>query len=81
MNHLCSIVFLRARSLSTCNRLSWQSELVERVVTCVQGRVATLQALSGTGSLKVGAVFIQKFLPSTKVYLSNPTWGNHRYTI
>ena len=49
-------------------------------MTCIQGRVATLQALSGTGSLKIGAVFIQKFLPSTKVYLSNPTWGNHRYT-
>jgi aspartate aminotransferase, chloroplastic len=44
-----------------------------------QGRVATLQALSGTGSLRVGAAFIAKFLPKgTVVYLSNPTWGNHR---
>ena len=46
---------------------------------CGQERVATLQALSGTGSLKVGAVFIEKFLPGTQVYLSNPTWGNHKY--
>ena len=45
----------------------------------VQGRVATLQALSGTGSLKIGAVFIQKFLPGTVAYVSDPTWGNHRY--
>jgi aspartate aminotransferase len=45
----------------------------------MQNRVATLQALSGTGSLKVGAVFIEKFLPGTQVYLSNPTWGNHRW--
>ena len=80
INQICSIVLLLARSLSACNRLSWRGVLVELVVTCIQGRVATLQALSGTGSLKVGAVFIQKFLPSTKVYLSNPTWGNHRYT-
>ena len=45
--------------------------------SCVQGRVVALQALSGTGSLRVGAAFIAKFLPGTKVYLSNPTWGNH----
>lgn len=44
-----------------------------------EGRVATLQALSGTGSLRVGAAFIARFLPKgTAVYLSNPTWGNHR---
>jgi aspartate aminotransferase len=40
--------------------------------------VATLQALSGTGSLRVGAAFIARWMPGTKVYLSNPTWGNHR---
>ena len=39
--------------------------------------MVALQALSGTGSLRVGAAFIAKFLPGTKVYLSNPTWGNH----
>ncbi len=39
-----------------------------------QGRVATLQSLSGTGSLRVGAEFISKFLPGTTVYLSSPTW-------
>ena len=37
-----------------------------------------VQSLSGTGSLRVGAEFISKFLPGTTVYLSNPTWGNHR---
>lgn len=44
----------------------------------LQGRVATLQALSGTGSLRCGAAFIAKFLPGTTVYISNPTWGNHK---
>ena len=39
--------------------------------------MVALQALSGTGSLRVGAAFIAKFLPGTKVLLSNPTWGNH----
>jgi hypothetical protein len=40
--------------------------------------VATLQSLSGTGSLRVGSDFLAKFLPGTTAYLSNPTWGNHK---
>lgn len=44
----------------------------------VQGRVATLQSLSGTGSLRVGAEFISKFLTGRTVYLSNPTWCAHQ---
>jgi aspartate aminotransferase, chloroplastic len=44
----------------------------------VQGRVAVLQSLSGTGSLRVGAAFIKAWLAGKTVYLSNPTWGNHR---
>jgi aspartate/tyrosine/aromatic aminotransferase len=43
----------------------------------MQNRVAVLQSLSGTGSLRLGAAFIAKFLPGTTVYVSNPTWGNH----
>jgi aspartate aminotransferase len=42
------------------------------------GRVATIQGLSGTGSLRVGAAFLAKFRPpGTVVYCSDPTWGNH----
>uniref|UniRef100_A0A1D1ZYE6 Aminotransferase class I/classII large domain-containing protein n=1 Tax=Auxenochlorella protothecoides TaxID=3075 RepID=A0A1D1ZYE6_AUXPR len=43
-----------------------------------EGRVATLQSLSGTGSLRVAAAFLAKFLPGVTVYLSRPTWGNHK---
>ena len=42
------------------------------------GRVATVQSLSGTGSLRVGAAFVAKFLPGAKVFLPSPTWGNHK---
>lgn len=42
-------------------------------------QVATIQGLSGTGSLRIGAAFIQRYLPpGTTVYISNPTWGNHK---
>jgi aromatic-amino-acid transaminase len=42
------------------------------------GRVATIQALGGTGGLKVGADFIKKLNPQAKVLISDPTWENHR---
>ncbi|GIL86322.1 hypothetical protein Vretimale_13705 [Volvox reticuliferus] len=43
-----------------------------------EGRAAVIQSLSGTGSLRVGAAFIARFLKGSTVYISNPTWGNHR---
>eukprot|EP00300_Choanocystis_sp_HF-7_P037252 c5329_g1_i2.p1 GENE.c5329_g1_i2~~c5329_g1_i2.p1 ORF type:complete len:412 (+),score=99.62 c5329_g1_i2:1-1236(+) len=42
-----------------------------------EGRVATVQTLSGTGSLALAFVFIKRFLNSPTIYLSNPTWANH----
>lgn len=39
---------------------------------------ATVQGLSGTGSLTIGGYFINEFWQGTKeVYLPTPTWGNH----
>jgi len=43
-----------------------------------EGKIATLQSLSGTGSLRIGAAYINAWLPGKTVYLSNPTWGNHK---
>ncbi|EFC50488.1 aspartate aminotransferase [Naegleria gruberi] len=41
-------------------------------------RIATVQSISGTGSLCLAACYIKKFLPAdTKVYFPNPTWVNH----
>ena len=42
------------------------------------GRVATVQALGGTGGLKIGADFIRKLNPQAKVLISDPSWENHR---
>jgi aromatic-amino-acid transaminase len=42
------------------------------------GRVATVQALGGTGGLKVGADFLKKVSPDAKVLISDPSWENHR---
>jgi len=42
------------------------------------GRLATIQALGGTGGLKVGADFLKKLNPNAKVLISDPSWENHR---
>ena len=42
------------------------------------GRVATIQALGGTGGLKVGADFLRHLNPNAKVLISDPSWENHR---
>ena len=42
------------------------------------GRVATVQAIGGTGGLKIGADFLKKISPNAKVLISDPSWDNHR---
>ncbi len=42
------------------------------------GRVATVQALGGTGGLKLGADFLKRLRPAAKVLISDPSWENHR---
>jgi aromatic-amino-acid transaminase len=41
-------------------------------------RVATVQALGGTGGLKIGADFLHKLNPKATVLISDPSWENHR---
>ena len=41
-------------------------------------RIATIQTLGGSGALKVGADFLHRWFPKSKVYVSDPTWDNHR---
>jgi aromatic-amino-acid transaminase len=42
------------------------------------GRVATVQALGGTGGLRIGGDFLKKLNPNAKVLISDPSWENHR---
>ena len=41
------------------------------------GRVATIQTLGGSGALKIGADFMQRYFPGSEVWVSDPTWENH----
>jgi len=43
-----------------------------------EGRNVTLQGISGTGSLRIGAEYISKWWPGNKtIYFPKPSWGNH----
>ncbi len=42
------------------------------------GRIITVQALGGTGALKLAADFLRKALPGAGVWISDPSWENHR---
>ncbi|CAB3400906.1 unnamed protein product [Caenorhabditis bovis] len=43
-----------------------------------EGRSFGVQCLSGTGALRAGAEFLAKVLNLKTVFVSNPTWGNHK---
>ncbi|HEY6239686.1 MAG TPA: amino acid aminotransferase [Burkholderiales bacterium] len=43
-----------------------------------EGRVVTVQALGGTGGLKIGADFLRSVAPRAQVWISDPSWENHR---
>ncbi len=42
------------------------------------GRVATIQSVGSSGGLKVGADFLAHWFPASEVWVSDPTWDNHR---
>ena len=41
-------------------------------------KIATVQTLGGTGALKLGAEMLRVTSPKAKVWLSDPSWENHR---
>ena len=42
------------------------------------GRIATIQTIGGSGALKVGGDFLKRYFPNSQVWVSDPTWDNHR---
>ncbi len=41
-------------------------------------RIATLQTLGGGGALRVGADFLKRYFPESTLWISDPSWDNHR---
>eukprot|EP01035_Chromulina_nebulosa_P016742 gene16742-22199_t len=40
--------------------------------------VAAPATIGGSGGLKVGGDFLQRYFPGSQVWVSDPTWDNHR---
>lgn len=59
-------------------------EAVQRLVfgadapDVAEGKIATIQTVGGSGAIHVAAHFIKQYLPGSAVWISDPTWDNHR---
>ncbi|KAL1834646.1 hypothetical protein ACET3Z_004297 [Daucus carota] len=63
--------------LADFNKLSAKLILGANSPAIQENRVTTVQCLSGTGSLRVGAEFLARHYHQRTVYITQPTWGNH----
>ena len=44
-----------------------------------EGRIAITQSISGTGALRIGGAFLERFYPGSKtIYIPTPSWANHK---
>ena len=50
----------------------------ELVFGSQQKNIVTVQAIGGTGGLKIGADFLKQMNPQAQVWISEPSWENHR---
>eukprot|EP00898_Chlorokybus_atmophyticus_P006942 jgi/Chlat1/7249/Chrsp58S06902 len=70
--------YMPIAGLAAFNKLTAQLMLGADSPALREGLVVTMQCLSGTGSLRVGAEFLRGFHRNPVVYLPDPTWGNHK---
>lgn len=69
--------YLPMRGLDSFNSLARELLLTKTSPAVKENRVASIQTLSGTGSLRLGAEFLKEFFKTPAIYVSSPTWGNH----
>lgn len=58
----------------------YREEVRELVLSdaVVPERVASLQTIGASGALKVGSDFLKRYFPGSSVWISDPSWENHR---
>ncbi|KAJ0109348.1 Aspartate aminotransferase [Diaporthe amygdali] len=71
--------YLPILGLASFRALTTQLVFGEKSTVIKEERVAACQALSGTGALSLAGSFLHQTLPAgTPVYITEPTWSNHR---
>jgi aromatic-amino-acid transaminase len=58
--------------------LAYAKAVQELVFSVQQPHIVTVQTLGGTGGLKVGADLLRRIAPKASVWISEPSWENHR---
>ena len=69
--------YLPIDGLPPYNALSQKLLFGDGAKLLADGRVVTVQALGGTGALKLGADFLRWVTPDVDVLISDPSWENH----
>jgi len=59
--------------------LSARLALGENSPSIADGRVVTLQTISGTGAVNIAAASLKTIAGKADIWLSNPSWGNHAH--
>jgi aromatic-amino-acid transaminase len=57
---------------------AYDKAVQELVFGSQEKKIVTVQALGGTGGLKLGADFLKHLNPEAEVWISEPSWENHR---
>ena len=70
--------YLPIEGLTALNTAARQLVLGKGSEAIESGRAFTVQAVGGTGALKIGADYLKQLLPNAKVAISTPSWENHR---
>ncbi|BDA42238.1 Aspartate aminotransferase, mitochondrial [Coccomyxa sp. Obi] len=69
--------YLPIGGLKAFNDLSVKLAYGEDADCIKEGRVAAVQSLSGTGSCRLMAEFMNRYMPGAKIWIPKPTWSNH----
>jgi len=72
-----NLEYLPQRGDQEFAKLSREVLMGTEVPAIKEDRVASVQSISGTGALRLGAQFISNFFKGKEVYVSTPTWGTH----
>lgn len=70
--------YLPIEGLASLNKAARELVLGRDSEANTSGRAFTVQAVGGTGALKIGADYLKQLLPHAKVAISTPSWENHR---
>lgn len=59
----------------------FEGPLLQLIYLFLTIQVATIQGLSGTGSLRLAAALIERYFPGAQVVISSPTWGAYCFSL